>query len=445
MTLEDRLPPSNSEAEEAVIGSLLLDDNLIHSLMLEPEDFYHEVNAMIFKAMVELKGKGTGVNQITVAQQLNETDKLEDVGGAAFLSHLISVCPTPMDCHHYAAIVKKMSTFRMMIVAADKIAKDGYDASKSIDDVLSRADKSLLELRKDAGTSHIITPDERVRILYDRYEKLYKLEKGVAISTGLIDLDRRLGGGLFPGDLLVIGARPGVGKTTLMECISNHVALNDNVLFCSGEMNIEGLSDRDVAGEIGIGVDEIRMGHYDEDVYQDIIDKGLPHLSKLKVYHMDASRTFQLNTANIYQAAYEMQVRHGLALVIIDYLGVLTDKYGNNSNERLGFISRNLKQMALTLNLPVFCAHQLSRATESREEKRPQLHDLRDSGNIEQDADVVLFLYRDSYYGKDDNNITEILIAKHRQGKSGKRVKVLWDDKHGRYVNLAKDAQEDML
>ena len=445
MSLEDRLPPHNLDAEEAVIGSLLLDGELINSLMLEPFDFYHEVNAMLFKAMVDLKAKGASINQITVGQELNETDKLELIGGAAFLSHLISITPSSMDCHHYAEIVKKLSTFRQMIVAADNIAKDGYDASKSIDAVLSSADKYFLELRKDAGTSHIIIPDERVRILYDRYEKLYTLEKGVAISTGLIDLDRRLGGGLFPGDLLVLGARPGVGKTTLMECISNHVALNDNVLFCSGEMNIEGLSDRDVAGEIGIGVDEIRMGHYDEDVYQDIIDKGLPYLSKLKVYHMDASRTFQLNTANIYQAAYEMQTRYGLSLIFIDYLGVLTDKYGNNSNERLGFITRNLKQMALNLNLPVFCAHQLSRATESREEKRPQLHDLRDSGNIEQDADVVLFLYRDSYYGKEDNNITEILIAKHRQGKSGKRIKVLWDDKHQRYLNLAKDAQDEML
>lgn len=443
MTLEDRFPPQNLEAEEAVLGSLLLEPDLIHSLMLGPEDFYHEVNAMIFKAMVELKAKGSGINQITVAQQLNDYDKLEDIGGAAFLSTLISNSPTPIDCHHYAEIVKKMSTFRLMIVAADKIAKDGYDASKSITDVLSSADKSLLELRKDAGTSNIISPDERVRILYDRYEKLYTLEKGVAISTGLLDLDWRLGGGLFPGDLLVIGARPGVGKTTMLECISNHVALNDNVLFCSGEMNIEGLSDRDVAGEIGIGVDEIRIGHYDEDVYQDIIDKGLPYLSKLKVYHLDASRTFQFNTANIYQAAYEMQVRHGLALVIIDYLGQLTDKYGNNNNDRLGFITRNLKQMALNLNVPVFCAHQLSRAVESREEKRPQLHDLRDSGNIEQDADVVLFLYRESYYGKEDNNITEILGAKVRQGKSGWRVKVLFDDKHGRYVNLAKDKQEE--
>jgi len=443
MTLEDRFPPQNLEAEEAVIGSLLLDGEKIHSLMLGPEDFYHEVNAMIFKAMVELKAKGSGVNQITVAQQLNDYDKLEDIGGAAFLSTLISNSPTPIDCHHYAEIVKKMSTFRLMIVAADKIAKDGYDASKSITDVLSSADKSLLELRKDAGTSNIISPDERVHILYDRYEKLYTLEKGVAISTGLLDLDWRLGGGLFPGDLLVIGARPGVGKTTMLECISNHIALNDNVLFCSGEMNIEGLSDRDVAGEIGVGVDEIRIGHYDEDVYQDIIDKGLPYLSKLKVYHLDSSRTFQLNTANIYQAAYEMQVRHGLALVIIDYLGLLTDKYGNNNNDRLGFITRNLKQMALNLNVPVFCAHQLSRAVESREEKRPQLHDLRDSGNIEQDADVVLFLYRGSYYGKEDNNITEVIIAKHRQGKSGKFCKVLWDDKHGRYVNLAKDKQEE--
>jgi len=430
MTFSDKLPPHNQESEEAVIGSLLIDGEIIKGLSLFPNDFYHETNLIIYKAMLKLKEDGVGINQITVAQKLQEQDKLQEVGGAAYLSYLISKVPTSLDCDYYADIVKRLSTFRQLITVGGRIASLGFDGSSSTTEALSKADSLLLKLRQQAGGSYIITPEERTQRLWDRYEKLYTTERGIAVHTGLKDLDSKLGGGFFPGDLIILAARPSMGKTTMLECISNFIARSQNVLFCSAEMNIEGLSDRDVAGQIGVPISQVRFGGYDEGTYQDIVDKAIPYINELKVYHLDSTRTSQLTTANIYQAAFDMKSRLGLELVVVDYLGLLNDKYGNNNNDRLGYITRNLKQIAMSLHVPVLGAHQLSRAVESREEKRPQLHDLRDSGNIEQDADVVLFLYRESYYNESQSNITEILIRKQRQGDSFWGVKVYYDNTH---------------
>ena len=434
----DKLPPHNPEAEASVLGSVIIDGETIKSLTLAHGDFYQEVNGAIYFAMMKLKELGTSINQITLAQQLDELGKLEFVGGCAILSQLITETPTSVDCQFYAEIVKRMASSRRLIVAGETIAKIGYAADPDTTADIAKADKLLLDLRKTAGGSHIVTPEDRDRILIERYTNLYSKVKGVAIATGLVDLDRRLGGGLFPGDFDVLGARPGVGKTTLLQCIANHIGRNNNVLYCSAEMNVESLSDRDVAGQLGIPVEVVRVGNYDDDTIAGILDKALPWISEQKLYHLDFTRTYQITTANIYQSAYEIKERYGLALIIVDYLGLLTDKYGNNNNERLGYITRTLKEMAMTLDVPVLAAHQLSRAVEHRDEKRPQLSDLRDSGNVEQDADIVMFLYRESYYDKDSSsNVAEILIAKQRQGPSGKGVRVLWNEKHQTYQNLA--------
>jgi len=438
----DRFPPANAEAEEAVLGSLLIDGSILPTLMLSPEDFYHQPHSLIYNAMLKLKEVGKGINQITVAQELDESGKLEEVGGVAILSHLISITPTSIDCLHYADIVQRLSSSRRLILAGEAIAKMGYEADDGATTNLAKADKILLDLRKTSGGSHIITPEDRDRILVERYTTLYSKEKGIAVETGLIDLDKRLGGGLFPGDMTVLGARPGVGKTTLLECIANHIGKNNNVLFCSAEMNVESLSDRDVAGQLGIPVDVVRFGNYDDDTIQNILDKALPWISEQKIYHLDFTRSYQITTANIYQAAYEIQERYGLSLIVVDYLGLLTDRYGSNNNDRIGYITRTLKEMAMTLDVPILVAHQLNRALESRPDKRPQLQDLRDSGNVEQDADIVLFLYRESYYKNESDNVAEILVAKQRQGASGKKVRVLWDEKHQKYQNLAREGEK---
>ncbi len=437
----DRFPPHNEDSEMAVLGSVLIDGEMIRVLTLSPSDFYDDAHSIIYNSMLKLKEEGKGINQITVAQKLDEMGKLEQVGGAAILSHFISITPTSLDCQHYADIVQRLSSSRRLILAGETIAKMGYAADGDATATLAKADKLLLDIRKTAGGSHIITPKDRNKILVDRYTGLYAREKGIAIETGLLDLDRLLGGGIFPGDMIVVGARPGVGKTTILEFISNHIGQASNVLFCSGEMGVGDLSDRDVASHLGIPIETIRYGSYDDDTMTAILDKALPKIAESKIYHLDAKKSGSLTTAKIYQSAYEILERYGLSLVVIDYLGLLTDRYGNNNNERIGYITRTLKEMAMALDVPVLVAHQLNRAIETRteEDRRPQLHHLRDSGNVEQDADIVLFLYRESYYKKEStSNVTEIILAKQRQGGSGKLVKVLWNEKHQTYNNLAR-------
>ncbi len=441
--MTEKLQPHNLDAEEAVIGSLLIDGSTIYQIatFLGKEHFYHEQNQWLYEACRSLYDRNEAINQITVAQELARQEKLESCGGAAFLSHLISICPTSLDIEHYARIVHRLAVMRSLISAGGQIATLGYEASPDLAHTLKKADELILELRKEGGPAPIITPEERVRDLNERYTNLFKLETGIAIPTGLKDLDRCLGGGLYEGDLIVVGARPGVGKTTLLENLSNHIGQTKKVLFCSGEMDVNGLSDRDVASVVGVPISTIRLGGYDPDLYIEITGRALEALSKLDVYHFEASRSNAFNTSNIYQAALQTQLRYGLDVIVVDYLGLLTDKYGNTQNDRIGYITRVLKEMARTLRVPLLVAHQLNRATESREEKRPQLHDLRDSGNIEQDADVVLFIYRESYYGK-PGQVTELLIAKQRQGPSGKKVKVYFDDDHRVYRDLAYQTAE---
>ena len=438
--MTEKLQPHNLDAEEAVLGSLLIGGE-IETINLCADDFYCEVNGWIYKGCLSLSERKVPINQITLAQELVRSNNLEDIGGAAYLSYLISICPTHLDLPHYSRIVKDLSLYRKLINVAGQIATLGYEEDPNIANTLKKADELILELRKEGGAVSIITPEERVGALNERYTNLFKLETGIAIPTGLKDLDQCLGGGLYEGDLIVVGARPGVGKTTLLENLSNHIGQTRKVLFCSGEMGVDGLSDRDVASVVGVPISTIRLGGYTPDLYNEITGRALEALRKLNIYHFEASHSNAFNTSNIYQAALQMQLRYGLDIIVVDYLGLLTDKYGNTQNDRIGYITRVLKEMARTLRVPVLVAHQLNRATESREEKRPQLHDLRDSGNIEQDADVVLFIYRESYYGK-PGKVTELLLAKQRQGPSGKKIKTYFDEDHRIYRDLTHQTAE---
>lgn len=465
MSLEDRLPPHNMDAEEAVLGSLLLDGELINSLMLESFDFYHEVNAMIFKAMVDLKAKGTGINQITVGQELNETDKLELIGGAAYLSHLISITPTPLDCHHYAEIVKKMSTYRLMIVAADKIARDGYDASKDVNKALTDADELFVNLRRKYGSNEIIGPKQGYECMMDRYNKLFNAESEVALPTGFIDLDYKLGGGFFDEELIVLAADSGLGKSTLAMNIAVNQCSHGNILFCSGEMTMGGLADREVASVLKQDIRTIRRGKYSQDLYDQIVGEAIPKISSRDIYYYEK---VPLSFAGIKQAAIAMKTRHGLRSIFVDYLQKMElPKSNDNIYRRIGEIGSQLKDLAKELQVPVALIAQLGSDMKNRANKRPTVDDIYETKMIQQHADVVLLLYRiDFYYTKEyweanysssgenngwkgyyseefPKNIAEILIDKQRQGGGHRRVKVLWDDKHQRYLNLAKDTQEE--
>lgn len=428
------IEPHNLDAEENVIGSLLIDGTLIQGLSLEPGDFYHEANQLLFGGCKSLAERGVSINMITLAQELNEHGKLDTVGGAAFLSHLVSTCVTPFDCGYYAEIVQRLAASRGMIAAAGKIAELGYSQSADMASTLNQADELLLSLRKRGIPAQVITPEERAKVMTERYNKLRETEQGMATPTGLTDLDTAIGGGLYAGEMVILAARPGMGKTNFIMDIANHVGSSLPVLVCSAEMTVAGLTDREVAGTLGISTNSVRRGGYDADTWVKILGKGLSGVLKRKVYFYHQS---PMTTAGIMQAATEVKLRHGLSLVIVDYLGLLDDDFGKSQYERVGYVSRKLKQITMTLDIPMLVAHQLNRALELREDKRPQLYDLRDSGKVEEDADLVLFLFRESYYQETTDSVTEILIAKQRQGEGHRVVKVSYDREHQRYCDLA--------
>jgi replicative DNA helicase len=299
---------------------------------------------------------------------------------------------------------------------------------------LERADNIILNVRKHGVPSPIITPEDRQNKLLQRYLDLDN-HKEVAVRTCIESLDYVLGGGLFNGDVIVLGARPGMGKTTFMQTIANNISTTKNILFCSAEMTTDNLSDRDVAGIIGVPTNVVRLGNYQNNVFDNIVNIAIPNLRLRQIYYYEDT---PLTVDRILQACISMKMRHGLDAVMIDYLGMLDDEYGHSQYERVGYISRKIKQLAKKLNLPVLIAHQLNRGVQEREEKRPQLSDLRDSGKVEEDADIVMFLYRDTYYNVTDEGQpvppTELIIAKHRQGEANKTIYLDYDKVHQLYT-----------
>jgi replicative DNA helicase len=438
------LPPHDIAAEEALLGAVLLSDSAIDEVSLHPSDFYHEPHMIIFKAMVELRKYGTGIDQITLSDELNRIGKLEFCGGVAILSHLVATCPSPLDAIYYAEIIKRNSIARQLIKVGLEIQQVGYDNPSDSSKALSECDDKLVSVRKMGIPSVIISPKERASRLFDRYVELENSEMAVAYHTGIPDLNKMLGGGFYKGDYVIVGARTSMGKTTFLRFIADSIALQGNVLLCSAEMDNDSLSDREVAQAIGVPINTIRLGKYGDELGKKILD-AVSVMSEKNVYIYD---DLPMTTDKILQSSIAMQLRHGLAAIVIDYLGMLDDEYGRNSYERVGYMSRKIKQIARRLNVPVIVAHQLNRELEKRDDKRPHLFDLRDSGAIEQDADIVLFLYRDSYYvptQANQDDITEIIVAKQRQGDANLVVKVRYDKAHQQYQSLYRGGEESLL
>ncbi len=440
----DKLPPHDIAAEEAVNGSLLIGgtESFIEILsQVNVDDFYNEANRWLFLAASNLYDRTEAIDQITLAQELDRQGRLEACGGAAYMSHLISIVPTSIDILHYAKIVQRLSINRQIILSATEMIALGYQADPDPAKTLGACDEMLMDIRKRTVGSPIVGPGLRRKLLLERYEALWKLEKGVAVASGFKDLDWCLGGGFFAGDFILLGARPSMGKTSLLQSIANNVGdRGDNVLFCAVEMPWESMSDRDMAGRLRRPITDIRRGGYDDKTYTDLL-VAVDELSGRQVWYMD---DVPMTVEKIMRAGLELQLRKGLALIIVDYLGILSGEDKWNNYERVGYISRKMKEIARVLRVPVLAAHQLNRDLEKEKDargrpgdKRPQLWHLRDSGNLEEDADVVMFLYRDNYYDWDltDTN-AEILLAKVRQGEAGKGIQVAFDKKGQRYLDI---------
>jgi len=434
----EKLPPHDIDAEEAVIGSLLIDGTAIYKIatLLQQSDFYSERNALVYGACLSLYQRpDEAINQITVAQELARGGKLEVCGGAAYLSHLISICPTSLDVDHYAQIVYRLSVMRHLISAADQIAAIGYKADPDVDASLGRAEEILFKLHHGQSLRDFI----HIHQVLDKYFETtpsptaelegYPQKPLPYVLSNFNKLDEFLGG-FQRSDLIIVAGRPSMGKTSLALSITRNAAVEQGacVALFSLEMAREPLVLRLLASEAGIDSRRVRLGLHNEEEERRIME-ATGRLSEAPIYIDDSP---QLRVVEMRNKAHRLHYERGIDLIMVDYLQLMQgDGRGESRVQEVSYISRSLKALARELNVPVLAISQLSRAAEWRASHRPQLSDLRESGAIEQDADVVMFIYRDDYYYKREEwesqypdkkypeGIANIIIAKQRNGPTG--------------------------
>lgn len=417
----DRVPPQNIEAEQAVLGAMLISKEAIaeSAQILNPQDFYREAHRIVFEAMLDLSNRNQAVDNLTVIEQLNKTNQLEKVGGIAFVTALANTVPTAANVVFYAKIVKEKALMRHLINTATAIAAMGYEGADDADSIMDKAEKMILEIASNRKTGDFTPINQIVIDTFSKIENLYESKGGLTgLSTGFKDLDK-LTAGLQPSDLILVAARPSMGKTAFTLNIASHVALKENkpAAFFSLEMSKEQLMQRMLCAEGLVESQRLRVGDLDEQDWQKLI-AAADKFSKAPLYIDD---TPGISIMELRSKARRLQQEKGLSLVLIDYLQLMqgrANKNGDNRQQEISEISRSLKSLARELNVPVIALSQLSRSVESRQIKKPMLSDLRESGSLEQDADIVMFLYREDYYNAEteNKNITDVIVAKHRNG-----------------------------
>lgn len=435
-----RIPPQNIEAEQSVLGSMLLDRETIPAVteILKSEDFYREDHREIFEAILDLFDKAEPIDLITVSEQLKLRGTLDAVGGLEYLTHIATSVPTTANAKYYSRIVEEKSILRNLIKASSEIVNMGYEASEEVSYVLDKAEKSIFDILQKRNLKGF-TPIKEVLIeTFNRLEELYN-NNGIVtgIPTGFTDLDYKLSG-LQNSDLILIAARPAMGKTAFALNIAQHAAVHAKVptAIFSLEMSKEQLVNRILSNEAMIDSHKMRIGKLEDDDWQKIA-RALGPLSEAPIYIDDTPGT---SIMEIRAKCRRLKLEKNLGLVVIDYLQLMQGRgKSENRQQEISEISRSLKILAKELNVPVITLSQLSRGPESRTDHRPMLSDLRESGAIEQDADIVMFLYRDDYYNPDTEkkNIAEVIVAKHRSGSTG-TVELVWLGQYTKFANLEK-------
>lgn len=436
-----RIPPHNIEAEQAVLGCMLLDTDVIPTVteLIKSSDFYRDDHREICEAIIDIVEKAGPVDIITVSEQLKHRGTLDAVGGLDYLAAITSAVPTTANARHYAKIVEEKSLLRKLIKAASEISGMSYEASEEAAYVLDKAEKSIfdiLERRSTQGFTHI---KDVLLETFNRLEELYNSKSFITgVPTGFTDLDYKTAG-LQNSDLILIAARPGMGKTAMALNIAQYAAVQKHVpvaLF-NLEMSKDQLVNRMLCSEVMVDSQKMRTGKLDDDDWNKIA-QALAPLSEAPIYIDD---TPGISVMDIRAKCRRLKLEKNLGLVVIDYLQLMQGRgKAENRQQEVAEISRSLKILAKELNVPVITMSQLSRGPESRTDHRPMLSDLRESGAIEQDADIVMFLYRDDYYNPDTEkkNIAEVIIAKHRNGSTG-TVELRWFGEYTKFANLKKD------
>jgi replicative DNA helicase len=444
------VPPQNQEAEVSVLGSILLSeqalDGLLIDVKLKPEDFYRERHRQIFRAMIRLKEKAEPepVDALTVCDELTRSGELEEAGGTAYVHSLPTLVPAAANARQYGRIVKEHAMLRRLLDTTRGIQEDVYGFAGEPHELLERAEASLYKIAHDDRSGDVRTIEA---VLHDELAKLEKVSReGVAVTgtpSGFKDIDE-LTGGFQPGNLIVLAARPAMGKSSLATNIAQNAAVDHGraVALFSLEMSETELAQRFIAAEAKLNGDDLRKGRVRPDRWPKVL-KATEKLAAAPLFIDDSS---DLGVMELRAKARRLHARQDLGLVIVDYLQLMRPDPGADSRvEQVGQMSRGLKLLARELNIPVIAVSQLSRAVESRPDKRPLLSDLRESGNIEQDADLVMFIYRDEYYNdnSEEPGVAEVKAAKHRNGPVG-TVKLTFLERYPKFANLYRERTSDV-
>ncbi|SMP58561.1 replicative DNA helicase [Anoxynatronum buryatiense] len=435
-----QVPPHSVEAEQSVLGAMLMDRDAVYVALeiLKPEDFYKEAHREIFEAMVGLFGKEEPVDLLTLTEALRARETLEAVGGIPYLSSLTSNVPVTVHVEHYAKLVEEKAVVRRLIHSSRDIMQLGYRPEVEVQELIEQAQKNIYDItqsRYRQGFTHI---KDLLGTTFDEIERRYENKEAITgLTTGFNDLDHKLNG-FHPSDLILVAARPAMGKSAFALNLAQNAAMKGDasVAIFSLEMSKEQLILRILAAESMVDLGKIQSGRLNEDEWQRIAQAMVP-LSQAKIHFDDSAG---ISVTEMRSKSRRLKMEKGLDLVLIDYLQLMQgETRSENRQQEISSISRNLKIMAKELDCPVIALSQLSRAPELRSDHRPILSDLRESGAIEQDADVVMFLYRDAYYDEESEkqNIAEVILAKHRHGETGS-IEMIWMGEYQKFADLSR-------
>ena len=436
--LLDRIPPQNLDAERSTLGAMFLEKEAIYRAMeiIRPEDFYKDSHRILYQTVLDLTNRGEPVDLVTVTEELRQKNLLEKVGGVNILTELAGSVPTAAHVEFYARIVEEKSLLRQLIHAATEIVSLGYDGQDEVNEIIDRAEHLVFSVANRRSGRNVTNLKNLLIETFEQIEKLYESRGAVTgVPTGFSDLDR-LTAGFQPSDLIILAARPSMGKTTFALNIAEFGAINLKlpVVVFSLEMSKEQLAMKLLCSEAGVDNQRIRTGNLREEDWPRL-SHALGRLSEATMFIDDSP---SLSVLDVRAKARRIKSEHGLGLIIVDYLQLMQGRArAENRQQEVSEISRGLKALARELAVPVIALSQLSRAVEQRQNKRPALSDLRESGSLEQDADLVCFLYREDYYEPETEkkNITEFIIAKHRNGPLG-TIEFHFQKEYSKFIGL---------
>lgn len=439
--MKKRVPPQNIDAEQSVLGAMMIKKEALAEVqeILHPHDFYREAHRLVYETMLELFNARQAVDLVTVTEALQKKDMLDKVGGVAFISALGNAVPTAANLSFHAKIVKEKAQLRNLINAATSIAETAYDDNEEIADIFDSAEKTILGVTSNQSSGDFTSTKEIVMAVIEKLEAIADVQGGITgLPSGFRDLDQKTSG-FQESDLILVAARPSMGKTafTLNICANAALRYDKTVAFFSLEMAKEQLVQRMMCSEAAIDSQRMRTGQMDDDEWESLV-LNAGDIAMAPIYIDD---TPGITVMELRSKARRLKTEKGLDLIIIDYLQLMQGRRSVNSDNRqqeISEISRSLKALARELKVPVIALSQLSRSVESRTIKRPMLSDLRESGSLEQDADIVMFLYREDYYDQDteNKNITELIISKNRNGPVD-TVRMFFQKEYTRFRDLA--------